>query len=45
MYANTYKMTPLATFLKQKRKQMNFTQEELAEKAGIALTVIRKIEQ
>lgn len=35
----------VATFVKTKRKQLGFTQEELAEKAGVALTVIRKIEQ
>ncbi len=38
-------MNPLATFVKNKRKQLNLTQEEFAEKAGVALTVIRKIEQ
>ena len=35
----------LSVFIKEKRKQMGLTQEELAEKAGVALTVIRKIEQ
>ncbi|MEZ5056892.1 MAG: type II toxin-antitoxin system Y4mF family antitoxin [Saprospiraceae bacterium] len=39
------KMTILSDFLKTKRKQLGMTQEELAEKAGVALTVIRKIEQ
>lgn len=38
-------MTELSRFLKARRKQVNLTQEELAEKAGVALTVIRKIEQ
>jgi y4mF family transcriptional regulator len=38
-------MTILSDFLKTKRKQLGMTQEELAEKAGVALTVIRKIEQ
>ncbi len=38
-------MNPLATFVKNKRKQLKLTQEEFAEKAGVALTVIRKIEQ
>lgn len=38
-------MNELSAFLKRKRKLMNLTQEELAEKAGVALTVIRKIEQ
>jgi y4mF family transcriptional regulator len=35
----------LAEFVKQKRKEVNMTQEEFADKAGVALTVIRKIEQ
>ena len=38
-------MNKISEFVKQKRKQFGFTQEELAEKAGVALTVIRKIEQ
>lgn len=38
-------MTNLADFVKQKRKQAKLTQEEFAERAGVALTVIRKIEQ
>lgn len=38
-------MTPLDVFLKEKRKETGLTQEEFAEKAGVALTVIRKIEQ
>lgn len=45
MYANAYNMSELADFVKTKRKQLGLTQEELAEKAGVALTVIRKIEQ
>lgn len=45
MYANTYKMSELSSFVKTKRKQLGLTQEALAEKAGVALTVIRKIEQ
>ncbi len=35
----------LAEFVKEQRKNTNLTQEELAERAGVALTVIRKIEQ
>lgn len=31
--------------MKTRRKQLKLTQEELAMKAGVALTVIRKIEQ
>lgn len=35
----------LADFVKQKRKEVNLTQEAFAELTGVALTVIRKIEQ
>ncbi len=45
MYLNAYKMKELAEFVKTRRKQLGLTQEEFAEKAGVALTVIRKIEQ
>lgn len=45
MYANTYNMSELSEFVKTRRKQLGLTQEEFAEKAGVALTVIRKIEQ
>ncbi len=38
-------MKTLAEFVKQKRKEAGLTQEEFADRAGIALTVIRKIEQ
>lgn len=38
-------MSELSSFVKTKRKQLGLTQEALAEKAGVALTVIRKIEQ
>lgn len=38
-------MTSLAHFVKERRKQVNLTQEEFAERTGVALTVIRKIEQ
>lgn len=38
-------MNLLAGFVKSRRKKLNLTQEEFAEKAGVALTVIRKIEQ
>ena len=38
-------MKSLAEFVKEKRKMAMLTQEEFAEKSGIALTVIRKIEQ
>ena len=38
-------MKPIAKFVKERRKEVNLTQEEFAERAGVALTVIRKIEQ
>lgn len=38
-------MEQLAQFIKQKRKKEKLTQEEFADRAGVALTVIRKIEQ
>ncbi len=38
-------MKSLAQFVKEKRKQANLDQQELAERTGVALTVIRKIEQ
>jgi len=38
-------MKQLAEFVKERRKEVNLTQEEFAERAGVALTVVRKIEQ
>jgi y4mF family transcriptional regulator len=38
-------MKRLAEFVKERRKEVNLTQEEFAERAGVALTVVRKIEQ
>lgn len=38
-------MNEISDFVKTRRKQLGLTQEEFAEKAGVALTVIRKIEQ
>jgi len=38
-------MKRLDEFVKDRRKEVNLTQEEFAERAGVALTVIRKIEQ
>ncbi|HBG86204.1 MAG TPA: transcriptional regulator [Marinilabiliaceae bacterium] len=38
-------MNSLADFVKQRRKEVKLTQEEFAERAGVALTVVRKIEQ
>ncbi len=38
-------MKRIAEFVKERRKEVGLTQEEFAERAGVALTVIRKIEQ
>ncbi|MDF2432493.1 MAG: hypothetical protein JWP44_2124 [Mucilaginibacter sp.] len=35
----------LSDFLKSKRKAFNFTQEDLANKAGVGLRVVREMEQ
>lgn len=35
----------ISNFLKTRRKNVNLTQEEFAERAGVALTVVRKLEQ
>ena len=45
LYVKAYKMNTITEFVKTRRKQLKLTQEEFALKAGIALTVIRKIEQ
>lgn len=38
-------MESLAAFVKRKRKEIGLTQEEFAVRSGVALTIIRKIEQ
>lgn len=38
-------MLKIGNFVKTKRKSVNLTQPEFAEKSGVALTVLRKIEQ
>lgn len=38
-------MKQLSDFVKERRKKVKLTQEEFAERAGVALTVVRKIEQ
>jgi len=38
-------MDDLIDFIKEKRKQMNLTQEELALRAGVGLRFIRDMEQ
>ena len=35
----------ISDFVKEKRKEAGLTQEEFANRIGVALTVIRKIEQ
>ncbi|MPN30963.1 hypothetical protein SDC9_178434 [bioreactor metagenome] len=35
----------LANFVKEKRKAVNLTQPELAEKAGVGLRFVRELEQ
>ena len=38
-------MKSLSEFVRDKRKEVNLTQEEFAERADVTLTVVRKIEQ
>ena len=38
-------MSKIGSFIKTKRRSVNLTQPEFAEKSGVALTVLRKIEQ
>lgn len=38
-------MRRLSEFVKERRKEVNLTQKEFADRTGVALTVIRKIEQ
>lgn len=38
-------MKSLSDFIKTRRKEEGLTQEEFANRVGVALTVIRKIEQ
>ncbi len=45
MYVFAYKMKQLSEFVKTRRKLLGLTQEEFADSAGVALTVVRKIEQ
>ncbi len=45
MHAIAYNMKSISEFVKERRKSLHLTQEEFAERAGVALTVIRKIEQ
>lgn len=38
-------MKELSKFVKTRRREVNLTQKEFAERTGVALTVVRKIEQ
>ena len=38
-------MKELSEFVKERRKEVDLTQEEFTDRSGVALTVIRKIEQ
>ncbi len=38
-------MKTLAEFVKERRREVKLTQSEFAERAGVALTLVRKIEQ
>lgn len=38
-------MTDFSTFLKQKRKTLALSQEELSQKAGVGLRFVRDLEQ
>lgn len=38
-------MTPLAKYIKEKRKQYGLTQVELSEKSGVGLRFVREMEQ
>ncbi len=37
--------TTIATFIKERRKQLKLTQPELAERAGVGLRFVRELEQ
>jgi len=37
--------TPLATFIREKRKKLNLTQPEIAAKSGVGLRFVRDLEQ
>lgn len=39
------KLNPIAAFVKEKRKKLNLTQVDLAEKAGVGIRFIRELEQ
>lgn len=44
-YIQKHIMKQIAEFVKERRKEVKLTQKEFAERTGVALTVVRKIEQ
>lgn len=44
-YIYSHIMKQLADFVKERRKEAGLTQEDFANRTGVALTVLRKIEQ
>lgn len=40
-----YSGLPLSGFMKEKRKQLGLTQQDLAEKAGVGLRFVRELER
>lgn len=42
---NSITMNQIATFIKQKRKEAGFTQEEFAIRSGLGLRFVRELEQ
>ena len=45
LYRKAYNMTRLATVVKEKRKAHKMTQQDLSQKSGLGLRLIREIEQ
>lgn len=45
IYGKDIDIMKISRFIKEKRKSVKLTQKVFAEKAGVALTVVRKIEQ
>jgi len=45
IYIQLHIMKSLSEFVKERRKSVNLTQVEFADMSGVALTVVRKIEQ
>jgi y4mF family transcriptional regulator len=40
-----FMLNPISKFVKEKRKQLKITQEQLAEKSGVGLRFVRELEQ